>query len=265
MILRLRKRRDPPGHGEAGENLVLTHTPEAISERLERGPSQSYLRDFVYGSIDGAVTTFAIVAGVAGAALSPGIVVVLGIVNLIADGFSMAISNYLGIRAEDLQRQRARSTEREHIARFPEGEREEIRQIFAAKGFEGDDLERVVEVITSDEVEWVNTMLREEHGLSLVGPSPWKAALTTFLAFFIIGGIPLLPYMAKLTVSSDEFDPFPWSAYSTGVAFFLVGTLKSRFIEASWIRAGCTTLLVGTLAASLAYASGYLLRGLNLE
>ena len=78
--------------------LKQDHSPHAIRCRLEAGPQHSYVRDYVYGAIDGAVTTFAIVAGVAGAQLSGGVVVVLGLANLLGDGFSMAVSNYLGTR-----------------------------------------------------------------------------------------------------------------------------------------------------------------------
>ena len=81
-------------------SLEHEHTPEAIAERLGRGARHNYLRDFVYGGIDGAVTTFAVVAGTIGANLATRIVLILGAANLIADGFSMAASNFLGTRAE---------------------------------------------------------------------------------------------------------------------------------------------------------------------
>lgn len=146
--------------------------PETVRRRLSRPPSSSYLRDFIYGAIDGAVTTFAVVAGVEGADLSASVVLILGGANLIADGFSMAVSNFLGLRAAHQQLERARREEERQVSLIPEGEREEIRQIFAAKGFEGKDLERVIDVITADRELWVSTMLSEELGLGGAEPSP---------------------------------------------------------------------------------------------
>src|SRR5688572_28898258 len=111
------------------------HTPEAISNRLAQGVQQNYLRDFVYGGIDGAVTTFAVVAGTIGAGLPVKIVLILGTANLLADGFSMAASNFLGTRAEREDGKRLDTIERRHIDNEPAGEREESRQIFFGKGF----------------------------------------------------------------------------------------------------------------------------------
>ena len=246
----------PDGQAELSES----HTPHAISQRLRSGPQHSYLRDFIYGSIDGAVTTFAVVSGVAGAALSPGIVIILGVANLVGDGFSMAVSNFLGIRSEEQQRQKARRTEELHIATIPEGEREEIRQIFAAKGFTGPDLDRVVDVITSDVTQWVETMLKEELGLPLHGPSAIRAAVTTFTAFVAIGSLPLVSFVAQFAAPAMVTHPFRWSTISTGIAFFVVGAFKSRFVDEPWYRAGTVTMLLGGGAAALAYFAGFLLR-----
>lgn len=246
--------------------LVASHTPAAVRQRLRRGPDTSYLRDFIYGAIDGAVTTFAIVCGVAGAGLSTGVVVVLGLANVLADGFSMAASNFLGSRAARQQLERARRMEEFHVASHPEGEREEVRQIYADKGFSGDDLERVVAVITSDRRQWVETMLREELGLAAGGgPNPWRAALSTFAAFVIVGMVPLLAFLCQLvwTPPPGRFDPFPWSVGLTAGAFFLVGAAKSRFVEQKWYWAGLETLGVGGAAAVLAYAAGTMLKGLG--
>lgn len=252
--------------------LHASHTREAIRDRLQGGPNYLYLRDFIYGAIDGTVTTFAVVSGMAGANLSDslgarvsgGIVIVMGVANLIADGFSMAASNFLGTRAEHDLRLQARATEENHIDVIPEGEEEEIRQIYAAKGFSGTDLETIVSTITSDRKLWVDTMIQEEHGMSLEGPSALQASVVTLLAFVIVGSIPLLPFFVDMTFHERLTDPFLPSSLLTGVAFFAVGAAKSRFVTTSWWKSGVETLLVGGSAAVLAYAVGRLLGGLAL-
>lgn len=250
------------GHGESFEALRSEHTPEAIRRRLQYGPRHIYLRDFVYGAIDGAVTTFAVVSGVAGARLSAEIVIVLGLANLIADGFSMAVGNFLGTRAEQELRERTRAEEEIHIQRVPEGEREEIRQIFAAKGFKGQDLERAVDIITSDPKRWIDTMLVEEMGLAIQGPSPWRAGFSTFLAFILIGALPLVAFFWKWLSPETVVRPFLISSLMTGAAFFIVGALKGRFVGKSWYGSGLETLSVGGAAAAIAYGIGLLLRSL---
>lgn len=242
-------------------SLKASHTRQEIRRRLAAGPNHSYLRDFIYGAIDGAVTTFAVVSGVAGANLSTSIVIILGVANLIGDGFSMAAGNFLGVRAERQEREKLRAMEQQHIADYPEGEREEIREIFRQKGFAGTDLDRAVEIITGNRDRWVQTMLTEEHGVALVGPSALRAASVTFLAFLMVGSVPLLTFVLEYLGWGIE-DPFAWSAGLTGIAFFLTGALKSRFVEQSWLSAGMETLLVGGSAAGLSYVVGSLLGGL---
>jgi len=233
------------------------HTLEAIQERLSAGPRQNYLRDWVYGGIDGSITTFAVVSGVAGAQLSPWIILVMGFANLLADGFSMAASNFLGTRAEHEDLKRLEAIEYRHVDLAPDGEREEVRQIFCNKGIAGEELACLVDLITSDRARWVRTMLTEEYGLPLRVRSPWVAAITTFSAFLVCGLVPLLPYLFGL------YNPLTLSVSMTGGVFFAIGSIKSRWSTSSWWTSGLSTLAVGGVAASLAYVVGLLLSHLT--
>jgi VIT1/CCC1 family predicted Fe2+/Mn2+ transporter len=234
------------------------HTPEAVAARLNEATNHSHLGDFVLGAVDGVVTTFAVVAGVAGAKYPGTIALVLGGANLLADGLSMAVGNYLGRKAEKEHVEKVRRIEKRHIDITPDGEREEIRQIFARKGFEGKTLERVVDVITSDRGRWVDTMVTEEFGLQLVTPSPVRAGLSTFAAFVLAGAIPLVPYAFLSALTPERM--FQVSSVATGLTFFGIGWLKGRVLGRPAIGAGIETLLVGGLAAATAYVVGVLLR-----
>ena len=226
------------------------HTIEAIDARLSAGPRHNYLRDWIYGGVDGAVTTFAVVTGVVGAGLSPIVIVILGFANLIADGFSMAASNFLGTKSEHDDLRRIEAIERRHIEVAPEGEREEVRQIFARKGFADVDLDRVVELITSDKDRWIQTMLTDEYGLPHAARSAWLAAASTFSAFVVCGLVPLLPFLLKLDSAVRL------SMIATAAVFFAIGSVKSRWSTTAWWRSGLSTLVVGSVAAGLAYGVG---------
>ncbi|AXT28551.1 hypothetical protein D1823_09890 [Ruegeria sp. AD91A] len=228
------------------------HSPQEIAERINAPPGRGVLRDVVYGGIDGSVTTFAIVAGVAGAGLSPFVIVALGLANVLADGFSMAAGNYSGTKAELDNIRRIRAVEERHIALYPDGEREEVREILAQKGLTGDILNEATAEITSSTENWINLMIEGEYGLGSVDPHPMKAALATFFAFLVAGMIPLLPFLASVQ------NAFAMSAWMTMGVFFAIGALKSRWSLAPWWRSGLETLLIGGLAALIAYLVGSL-------
>ncbi|MBD8892815.1 VIT1/CCC1 transporter family protein [Roseibium litorale] len=230
--------------------LEHSHTPQDIATRLQDGPSISYLRDWVYGGIDGAVTTFAIVAGSLGAQLPASVVLILGLANLLADGFSMAAANFTGTKTEIEDFRRLRQIEEKHIRLAPEGEREEIRQIFRTKGFEGSELETLTTIITSRNSTWIETMMQGEYGLASVQRSPLKAAASTFAAFALCGSLPLLPFAFALPSSNLI------AVLLTALAFFSIGSAKARWSTQGWLRSGLETTLIGMTAAAIAWAVG---------
>lgn len=211
------------------------------------------------GGVDGVITTFAVVAGSAGGRLSIGTIIVLGLANLVADGFSMGISNYLGTKSRQEEVERARADEAWQIDAHPEGERQEIRAIFARKGFGGGMLDRVVEVITSDRKVWIDTMMEQELKLSEIAARPMRAGLVTFAAFAVCGFIPLLPFFLG---SEAERGLFVMSTAMAATTFFVLGAAKGIVLHRAPVFAGLQTLLIGGAAAGLAYGVGDVLANL---
>lgn len=228
------------------------HSKAEIAARIDAADGRGVLRDVVYGGIDGSVTTFAIVAGVAGAGLSPFVIVALGLANVLADGFSMAAGNYSGTKAELDNIRRVRAIEQRHIDRYPEGERNEVREILRRKGLQGRLLEEMTQVVTSNRETWIELMLEGEYGLGGTDPHPMRAALATFCAFLVAGMVPLLPFLLGVPQA------FSVSVWMTAAVFFAIGALKSRWSLAPWWRSGMETLLIGGAAAALAYVVGTL-------
>jgi VIT1/CCC1 family predicted Fe2+/Mn2+ transporter len=214
--------------------------------------------DFIYGSIDGAVTTFAIVAGVVGASLSPSIILILGFANLFADGFSMAAANYQASKARNEYIEMKRKQEEWEIENLEDQEKEEIREIYSKKGFKEELLEEVVRIITSRRKVWVDTMMKEELGLIEDGKRPIDSSISTFVGFNLIGLIPLIPFMIFITMGIDpNSDAFTYSIIFVVSAFFLVGIIKGKIVKKSKMKSGIYTLIIGGIAAMVAYLVGY--------
>ena len=243
--------------GKAARDLNHEHLPHRIRDRIARPRGDSPLADFMLGGIDGVVTTFAVIAGAAGGQLSSSTVIILGMANLFADGFSMAVSNFVGTRARQEERRQSRRDEEWQIEEYPEGEEREVRQIFRNKGFEGETLDRIVDVITSDKAVWVETMMAEELKLSDQAAHPVRAAFTTFLAFVICGLLPLLPFLMAF---GDFQTMFATSAALGALTFLALGIGKGCVVGRSPLRSGIQTLAIGGTAAVLAYAVGSWLR-----
>lgn len=215
-----------------------------------------YLGPFVYGGIDGCVTTFAVVAGAVGAGLDSAVIIILGFANLLADGFSMSIGAYLSSKSERSYYHKQKRIEYWEVENLPEKEKQEIREVYREKGFDGDTLEKIVEVITADKDRWVNVMMKEELGLTLDEKSPLKIALATYVSFLLIGLIPMLVYVWDYFQPIANGNTFLYASLLTAASFIIIGILKSYITQSSIIRGILETLLLGIVAATVAYYVG---------
>ncbi len=245
---------------------AAAHTKDAIKKHMDAEGStdnrERYLGEFVYGGVDGTVTTLAVVAGATGASLSSPVVIILGFANLLADGFSMACSNFLSERTQRDYIRRERAREEWEISNETIGEIEEVRQIYRRKGFVGKDLERAVKIITSNKKVWIDTMMTDELGLLDNGKSPIKTAAATFFGFATIGIIPLIVYIAAFFVPFLRENTFVISCVLAGMGLVTIGAIKSKVNNTVLWKSALETLFIGGAAAMLAYLVGFLLRAL---
>lgn len=226
-------------------------------ERVHQREQGKYLGDLVYGANDGIITTFAVIAGAAGAALSSGVIIILGLANLIADGISMGMSNFLSLRSkQDFHRQQ-RSIEEMEVEKFPEKEREETRVILRKWGVPENRLEEVLVGVVSDKKRWIDLMMRDE--LDIIEEhveSPGKHGAMTSLAFFVAGALPLIPYLFPVPAQSR----FVVSIAATAISLFIVGAARTLVTKMPWFRSGLEMLVVGGLASFAAYFVGALVK-----
>jgi VIT1/CCC1 family predicted Fe2+/Mn2+ transporter len=242
------------------------HSPETIATAMEHhgGTSHQYIGDMVYGGLDGVVTTFAVVSGVAGASLGFGVILIMGLANLLADGLSMATGAFLSLKSEREYFQREREREVWEVEHFPDGEQAELLEIYKAKGYSAQDAEALVQIQSKDKKLWVDEMMVQELGLLPDDRRPVYSALATLGAFVVAGSVPLLVYFLGLLVPIDPTASFLVALVLSGIALFGLGVAKVLVTERNWLRSGLEMLIVGGLAAGVAYAIGYLLQGLGL-
>jgi VIT1/CCC1 family predicted Fe2+/Mn2+ transporter len=239
------------------------HSPEAIAQAAEEhgGASHQYIGDMVYGGLDGIVTTFAVVSGVAGADLGSGVILILGLANLFADGLSMATGAYLSLKSELEYYQREREREGWEVKHFPDGERAELRALYKAKGYPPQDAETLVAIHSQHENLWVDEMMVQELGLLPGDRKPILSALATLGSFIAAGAVPLIVYLLGLLIPIHPGVSFATSLVLSGVALFALGAAKVLITERNWLRSGLEMLVVGGLAAGVASLVGSALSG----
>lgn len=240
------------------EATIAAHRPQPAGPENHNSTQGKYIGNVVYGGLDGTITTFAAVAGVAGAALKPEIVLIMGFANLIADGLSMAIGDFLSTKAEIAYARAEREREAWEVEHYPEGEKKELIELYMAKGMDENDAKTVTEIISKNHKAWVDIMMVEELGILHSEESPFKNAMATFISFLFFGFLPVLAYIVLQFLPTMP-NPFWIASGVTGLTLFSLGTLKVKVTGQNWFLSGLEMFLVGGIAAASAYGVGALL------
>jgi VIT1/CCC1 family predicted Fe2+/Mn2+ transporter len=244
------------------------HDPARVADAVRQDLSAgswfgTYLGSMVYGGLDGIVTTFAVVSGVAGADLGANVILILGIGNLVADGFSMGTGNYLSTKSEREYYQREARRQAWEIENFPDGQRAELGALYVQNGYDEADAVALVDVQTRNQERWVNAMMIEELGMVRADSNPIYNALATFLAFVVAGSLPLIVYLVGLGTPIAPDTAFRTSVLLSGAALFGLGAAKVFVTRLNAFRSGLEMLLVGGFAAAVAYVIGALLKNVG--
>jgi VIT1/CCC1 family predicted Fe2+/Mn2+ transporter len=228
------------------------HTGVEEDPRVHRRQGE-WIRDVTLGANDGLVSVLTLLAGVAGAT-SGRVVLIAGIAGLVAGAISMGIGAYVSAKAYRAFYRKELAREVREIRETPDLEREEIREIYRARGFEGPDLDMVVGRITSNPRVWLKVMMQEELGLSAQFGRPVGAALAVFVAFVAGGIVPVIPFvfLEGTTALLTAFG-------STAVALIAAGYFRSWFTGERPFRAGLELVLMAAVGVGAANGIGRLL------
>jgi VIT1/CCC1 family predicted Fe2+/Mn2+ transporter len=209
-----------------------------------------WLRAAVFGAMDGLVTNTALVAGVGGGGASSHAVVLSGVAGLAAGAISMALGEYTSVTTQNEQLDLEVTKERHELATNPDGELQELAELWEARGLEAPLAQAVAEQLSRDPEQALRVHAISELGLDPdEKPSPMTAAVTSFLTFAVGALIPLLPYLLGA--------PVLWLALLCGgIGLVAAGAVSARFTPRPWWSAGLRQLLFGAVAAGVTYLIG---------
>ena len=244
----------------------LTYTHRKLKKHLEEDHKISsistYLQEIVYGGVDGIVTTFAVVAGFAGAQNTAQLghvgyltVLLFGLANLFADASSMGLGNFLSLRSEQDRFKKERDRELYEIENSTDMEKGETIIILKEQGFTEKQAMQLVELYATNPSYWADFMMRYELQIpDPMGENPIFTSVATFIAFQVFGVIPLLPYI----LIGANHNVFQLAVLSTAIALAILGVLRWRITQQTLIRAVGEVLLIGSISATVAYFVGSL-------
>ena len=228
----------------------ITHVEPHIKESAS-------IRDIVFGFGDGINTSLGIVAGVGGAVIAADVVILAALIGMFTGAKAMAVQNYLAVKSHREILESEIKREEFEIENMPDKERQEIEQLYRAKGFEGKELEMVVDKITSNKDVWLKTMLTEELRLNLdVIGNPLKGALVMFGSFLLGGILPILPYFVVKAGLISSVTAIVAAIVMSIASSFVVGALKAKLAKKNWIKGGIEMAGLGTGVALVGFGIG---------
>lgn len=232
---------------------ILAH-PAIYQKEYWHSSQGRAIREVVFGMNDGIVSSVCFIFGVAHAISSPHIVLIAGLTEVFSGGISMFFGGYLSTKNQREFFEREIARERVEIEEVPDKERDEIRRIYSAKGFQGEELEMVVRRITSNKNIWLKTMMEEELGLIFESmDNPLKVGTIVGLAFILGAFVPFVPFMILPIPTAVKF-----SLGLTGLTLFVVGGLKTLLTKKSWVSSGVESLVIGLASAGAGFLLGKL-------
>jgi len=220
------------------------------------------LKPLIFGGLDGILTSFAIVAGAAGGGVGPKVVLILGFSNIFADALSMGVGEFLSSKAESEWILSERKREMWEMDNYPDGEIQEMIDIYEEKGMSRADAKIVVTTMAQYKEFFVNIMMAEELELTVPPENykmeSFKEGVIMFCSFAFFGALPLLGYVIIPTTFPSLGDSvlFYTACVITGIVLFIMGCIKSIFSSSPWYMSGTETLLLGGACATLAYTIG---------
>lgn len=227
-----------------------------------------FLKPIIFGGLDGILTSFAIVAGAAGGRLPPSVVLILGFSNIFADALSMGVGEFLSSKATNEWILSERGREEWELDNFPEGEIQEMVDIYISKGMSPEDAESVIRTMSKYKKFFVDLMMAQELELQVPEEDhivqSCKEGFVMFTAFASFGAMPLIGYVLFPLIDPDMSEEalFLSACIVTAIVLFLMGSLKSYFCTQNWFRAGTETLILGGTCATVAYMIGQLVQGI---
>jgi VIT1/CCC1 family predicted Fe2+/Mn2+ transporter len=224
---------------------------------------ESYISEFVYGAIDGTVTTFAVVAAAAGAGLGVSVALVMGIANLFADGFSMGVSAYLGKKSGKAQTQKLKTEFRNKISSDTKLRDHLTEHMQDGYGLSGELLDNAVNSAMKNPQKVINHLEQDLFGAIESDDNPLHLGLATFVAFILLGSVPLLAYLFTVINGTTTGDTlFIITCILTLIAFAIIGYCKGYVTKTNRIKAVLETMFLGGSAAAISFIVGKSLESL---